>query len=87
MFSKTVKMICLLACMGVMTLGFSGLAMADAPAPEAKKVAKRGINYPAYLYAKGARGEADYKKYVRPAKGYVFTEDTPLAAQNHVSEW
>lgn len=86
---KSIKVFCMLALMGALTLGLSGLAFADAPGDSGRvaKVKKsRGINYPAYLYAKGQRGERIYKQYVRPAKGYNF-EMEPLASYNHVSEW
>lgn len=81
------KLFFMLALMGALTLGLSGLAFADAPAEGAKVTkARKGINYPAYLYAKGQRGERGYKQYVRPAKGYRFDLE-PLASYNHVSEW
>jgi len=86
---RKLKIFCMLALMGALTLGLSGLAFADAPA-DTDRVATvkkgKGINYPAYLYAKGQRGERIYKQYVRPAKGYNF-DLVPLASQNHVSEW
>ncbi len=73
---KSIKFICMLAVMGLVTLGLSGVSLADAPAADGPKVVKaykgQGINYPAYLYARGARGERDYKKLVKPAKGYDF---------------
>lgn len=86
---KSIKIFGMLALMGALTLGLSGLAFADAPA-DGSRVAKvkkgKGINYPAYLYAKGQRGERIYKQYIRPAKGYNFDLE-PLASYNHVSEW
>lgn len=81
------KLLCLLAVTAMMTLGLSGLALADAPAADApmavKKVSNRGINYPAYLYAKGQRGEKTYKALVHPAKGYDF-KLVPLASRHYV---
>jgi len=81
---KSLKFFFLLSLLGALTLGLSGIAFADAPAPAAKSA--KGINYPAYLYAKGQRHEADYKKYVKPAMGYDFNL-YPLASHNHVSKW
>jgi len=80
------KFVCMLAVVGFMAMGLSGLALADAPAADTYKRTGKGINYPAYLYAKGQRGEVVYKKLVRPAKGYDFTL-VPQAAKYHVSEW
>lgn len=80
------KLLCMLTMAGLMTLGLSGLALADAPAADTYKSAKKGINYPAYLYAKSWKGQRDYAKYVKPAKGYNF-ELVPQAAKYHVSEW
>jgi len=80
------KFVCMLAVMGFMAVGMSGLALADAPAADTYKRTGKGINYPAYLYAKGQRAEADYKKYVRPAMGYDFRL-LPQAAKYHVSAW
>lgn len=80
------KLLCMLSLAGLMTLGLSGLALADAPAPDYGKKYTKGINYPAYLYAKGQKGEYIYKKYIKPAKGYNF-DLVPLASHNHVSEW
>ncbi len=84
------KLICLLAVAAMMTLGLSALALADAPAADTYKAVKkhsRGINYPAYLYAKGARGEKSYRAYVHPAKGYDFSL-APLASRHYVpTEW
>lgn len=87
---KKIKLICMLAVMGVMTMGLSGLALADAPAADFYKTAskaKKGINYPAYLYARGQRGEAIYKKFIKPAKGYNFTERADMASHSYVPEW
>ena len=85
LIKKTSKLACVLALAAFVTLGLSGLALADAPAPDTYKAAKvkRGINYPAYLYAKGQRWESGYKKYVQPAKGYDFSV-LPLASHNYV---
>lgn len=80
------KLICMLSLAGLMTLGLSSLALADAPAPKVAKKATKGINYPAYLYARGQKGEHIYKQYVKPAKCYNF-ELVPLASYYHVSEW
>ena len=81
------KLLCLLAVTAMMTLGLSGLALADAPAADTHKRVGKGINYPAYLYAKGQRGEVVYKKLVHPAKGYDFSL-VPLAASHYVpTEW
>ena len=87
LLKKSFKLAATLAFAGVVTLGLSGLALADAPAADTYKAAKKGINYPAYLYARGQRAEGTYKQYVKPAKGYSFKEFTPLASHNHVSEW
>ena len=88
LMKKSFKLAATLAFAGVLTLGLSGLALADAPAADTYvKKSGKGINYPAYLYAKGQRGEATYKNYVKPAKGYKFYEMVPLASHNHVSEW
>ena len=87
---KKIKFVCMLAVMGLMTMGLSGLAMADAPAADFYKTAgkaKKGINYPAYLYARGQRGEAIYKKFIKPAKGYAFTEKTDMASHLYTPEW
>jgi len=75
------KLLCLLALVGVLTLGLSALALADAPGTA--KVSKRGINYPAYLYPKGQRGAKDYQKLIRPYKPYDFRV-VPLAARHYV---
>lgn len=84
------KLLCLLAITAMMTLGLSSLALADAPGADAPKMVKkhsRGINYPAYLYAKGARGEKTYRMHIHPAKGYDFRLK-PLAASHYVpTEW
>jgi|GEM_PF-3038311 len=87
MARKSLKLVGLLTVMGALILGLSGLAFADAPAPAAKAYKSgKGINYPAYLYPRGQRWEATYKKYVKPAKGYDFTL-YPLASYKHVSDW
>lgn len=85
---KMVKMVCLLTFMGFLTLGLSGIASADAPAADfrpakVQKAGKKGINYPAYLYARGQRCERIYKQYVKPARGYDFTL-YPLASRHYV---
>ena len=89
LIKKSMKLVCLLTFMGLVTLGLSGLAMADAPAPAAHKAVHKGkgINYPAYLYAKGPKARnSTYKAYVRPAKGYNF-KLVPLASKHYVPEW
>lgn len=80
------KLICILSLAGLITLGLSGLVLADAPAADTGKKYSKGINYPAYLYAKGYKGQYDYNKYVKAAKGYDFTL-RPRASFHHVSEW
>lgn len=80
------KFICMLAVMGFMAIGTSGLALADAPAADTYTKGGKGINYPAYLYAKGQRGESAYKKFVRPAMGYDFRL-MPQAAKYYMPQW
>ena len=84
------KLICVLSLAGLITLGLSGLALADAPAADyyGKNYTSKGryINYPAYLYPHSYKGQYDYAKYVRPAKGYNF-EMIPRGSFHHVSEW
>lgn len=80
------KLICILSMAGLITLGLSGLVLADAPAANTGKKYTKNINYPAYLYAKSYKGQYDYGKYVKPAKGYDF-ELVPRGSFHHVSEW
>ena len=78
------KLLCLLAFMGILSLSLPALTLAASPGA---KIRGKGINYPAYLYPKGQRGEKDYRKLVRPYKAYKLVDCEPLGSHKYVPEW
>ncbi len=87
MLKKVCKLAGTLAMAAVLTVGFSAVSFADAPGEMTmgKKYSK-GMNYPAYLYAKGQKWEKMYDMYKKPAKGYNF-DVMPLASKYFTPEW